>query len=78
MKGFLWAGFEVVHGGKCLVAWSRVQRTWNWMALGWPTSLFLVGHFVTVGFSCGEQTQRGRGRACLVKLTWQRKLSSMH
>jgi hypothetical protein len=26
-KAFLWMGSEVVHGGKCLVAWSRVQRS---------------------------------------------------
>jgi hypothetical protein len=25
-KAFLWAGSDVVHGGKCLVAWGNVQR----------------------------------------------------
>jgi hypothetical protein len=50
------------------------------VALGWPASLlvFLAGHFATAGFGCGGQTQRGRGQACLVKLTRRRKLSSMH
>jgi hypothetical protein len=26
MTAFLWTGTEVVHGGKCLVAWDQVQR----------------------------------------------------
>jgi hypothetical protein len=26
IKGFLWAGSKAVHGGKCLMAWARVQR----------------------------------------------------
>jgi hypothetical protein len=26
MKSFLWTGTDTVQGGKCLVAWSRVQR----------------------------------------------------
>jgi hypothetical protein len=26
-KAFLWTGSEAVHGGKCLVAWSRVQQS---------------------------------------------------
>jgi hypothetical protein len=25
MKGFLWMGRDMVQGGKCIVAWSRVQ-----------------------------------------------------
>jgi hypothetical protein len=26
MKAFLWTGFDVVQGGKCLLAWKKVQR----------------------------------------------------
>jgi hypothetical protein len=26
-KAFLWTSTEVVHDGKCLVAWTRVQRS---------------------------------------------------
>lgn len=32
MRAFLWTGTEVVNGGKCLVAWSKVQRP---LRLGW-------------------------------------------
>jgi hypothetical protein len=31
MKAFLWSGIDLVHGGKCLVAWGCVQ--WR-LALG--------------------------------------------
>jgi hypothetical protein len=34
MKGFLWAGSEAVHGGKCVVAWARVQRPLHLGGLG--------------------------------------------
>jgi hypothetical protein len=33
-KGFLWAGSEAVHGGKCLVAWDYVQRPLSLGGLG--------------------------------------------
>jgi hypothetical protein len=26
MKAFLWIGIDIVQGGKCLLAWKRVQR----------------------------------------------------
>jgi hypothetical protein len=35
-KAFLWTGIEVVEGGKCLVAWSRVQRPLQLGGLGMP------------------------------------------
>jgi hypothetical protein len=31
---FLWTNTEVAHGGKCLVAWSRVQRPLHLGGLG--------------------------------------------
>jgi hypothetical protein len=33
-KAFLWTGSEVVDGGKCLVAWTRVQRPVHLGGLG--------------------------------------------
>jgi hypothetical protein len=38
----LWTGIEVVEGGKCLVAWSRVQRPLQLGGLGVP-DLKLMG-----------------------------------
>jgi hypothetical protein len=34
MKAFLWTGNEEVRNGKCLVAWSRVQRPFHLGGLG--------------------------------------------
>lgn len=34
MKAFLWSGTEVVNGGRCLVAWSIVQRPLHLGGLG--------------------------------------------
>jgi hypothetical protein len=34
MKIFLWMGSDVIHGGKCIVAWSRVQRPLDLGGLG--------------------------------------------
>jgi hypothetical protein len=41
-KAFLWTGTEVVEGGKCLVAWSSVQRSLQHGGLGVP-DLKLMG-----------------------------------
>jgi hypothetical protein len=42
MKGFLWPGSEMMQGGMCLVAWSRVQRPLHLGGLG-VTYLTLLG-----------------------------------
>jgi hypothetical protein len=34
LKTFLWTGTDVVQGGKCLLAWKRVQRTKHLGGLG--------------------------------------------
>jgi hypothetical protein len=34
MKAFLWSGSDEIQGGKCLVAWSRVQRPTHLGGLG--------------------------------------------
>jgi hypothetical protein len=41
-KAFLWTSKEVVEGGKCLVAWSKVQRPLQLGGLG-VTDLKLMG-----------------------------------
>jgi hypothetical protein len=41
-KAFLWTSKEVVEGGKCLVAWSKVQRPLQLGGLGVP-DLKLMG-----------------------------------
>jgi hypothetical protein len=33
-RGFLWAGFESAHEGKCLVAWDQVHRPLSLGGLG--------------------------------------------
>jgi hypothetical protein len=47
MKGFLWSGSDEVQGGKCLVAWSRVQRPLDLGRLG-VLDLRLLGHALRV------------------------------
>lgn len=34
MRAFLWSGMEIVNGGKCLVAWSKVQHPLSLGGLG--------------------------------------------
>jgi hypothetical protein len=42
-RGFLWAGYEMAHGGQCLVAWDYVERPLSFGGLG-VKDLKLMGH----------------------------------
>jgi hypothetical protein len=42
-RGFLWAGSQAKHGGKCLVAWDYIQRLLSLGGLG-VKDLKLMGH----------------------------------
>jgi hypothetical protein len=56
MKGFQWMGSNVVHGGKCIVAWSRVQRLLDLGSLG-ITDLNILGWVLQARWLWLQHTQ---------------------
>jgi hypothetical protein len=50
MKAFVWCGSDVVQGGKCMVAWCRVQWPLNIGGLGIMDLNFLVWPCACAGF----------------------------
>jgi hypothetical protein len=44
MKGFIWNGTDVVNGGKCVVAWSRVEHPFDLEGKGGGGVMDLSGY----------------------------------
>jgi hypothetical protein len=69
MKGFLWTGTEVVQGGKCCVAWSRVQRPLELGILGvMDLQLFRRALHMRSGYGCNIPTWRAPGLSLPLKV----------
>jgi hypothetical protein len=64
MKGFLWAGSEAVHSGKCLMAWSKVQRTLHLGGLG-VMDITLLGRALRARWLWLRRTDLARSWASL-------------
>jgi hypothetical protein len=56
MKSFLWTGTDVVHGGKCIVEWSRLQLPLVLAGLG-ITDIKLWGRVLQTYWLWLEDTQ---------------------